>query len=85
MWPQLKPKQPSLEEEIQIYTTELTHAQKLFYVLISFVTFQKSYYVKMIQRKIFSAKLNLLQFLERGNHLVHLVEFLLDAKHVQHA
>ncbi|NBU69814.1 MAG: hypothetical protein EBS49_09465 [Verrucomicrobia bacterium] len=46
---------------------ELTRAQRLSYVLISFVTFQKSYYVRMIQRKKLNAKLNLQLFLERGS------------------
>jgi len=69
MWPQLRPKQPSMEEEIQIYTMELTLAQRLFYVLTSFVIFQKSYYVKTIQKKILNAKLNLQQFLVPGKQL----------------
>ncbi len=56
-----------LWEEIQIFTTELTHAQRLFYVLTSFVTFQKSYYVKRIKLKTYQIKYDLLQFLAHGN------------------
>jgi len=56
MLQQRKHKQQSLEEEIQAFITERTLAQRLFFVPISFVIFQKSYYVKMIQRKILKRK-----------------------------
>ena len=67
MLQQHKSKRQSMDVEIQKYIMEQTHAPKLFYVLISFVIFQKSYYVKKIQLRMLKTKYAWQQYLEHGN------------------